>query len=507
MMRDEVARGGAVFFGKNLTIAILGMALTSILARALTPENFGVLSIATSFAFFIMVFFNLGLEQASIKIISELRAKGKHEKVSRLVKNIISMRIFFTALLSLSLYLLSDFISGLYPVPSLSGLLKLSSLLIFSGSNARLLWSSLIGFKMYSESSKAEIIDKSFSILLFLSFFALGYAEPAFAIVSFAVSSALAWLYTLRKLSRFIIRDKERSMYRETLLFSLPLFLSAVLMDLQWDFANIILGIFDIPSNVGLLSLSLKISGMLILINKSFYPTFLPMFSELVVRGRGVRDAYGRVLSYMLLFAVFSTAVLLFFANETVLLFGGREYLPSVRIVQFLCLLPLISVFSNVNYQLFVSRGKARTLLYLGLFRFLLLITLLLSLTPAFTMWGVSLALFLTSFLATLVSTAVMVREMKVGFSLSSTLRAIAPLILAVPAFFFPELILRLVLFAIFILAYSVISISDRDLSFFLSVRTGNRLLDTALRSVLNDIRKLRRVLLGNTVQDPVFKE
>jgi PST family polysaccharide transporter len=492
MMRNEVAKGGFIFFGKNISVLILGVILTSLLARFLHPENFGILSIATSFSFFLVAVFNFGLESTAIKMIAEFRAKGQHKKVSRLLKNIIKMRLFFASLASLSFFLLSDFITGFYNIESLSSLLKLSSLLFFSVSNSRLLFNSLNGFKLYSESSKAEIINKFFSILFSLLFFSLGYLEPGSAIMAFIISSFLAGFYSFRRLSPFIIKERESNMYRATLCFALPLCLSGLLMELQWGFANIVLGAFDIPSNVGILSLALKIAGALLLLNESLSPTFLPLFSELRARGVWKREVYSKVSSYTLLFAVISTGILLFFTREFMLILGGQEYLPSVQLVQFLSLIPLFSVFSTVNYNFFISFGKTKTIFYLALLRITLILSLLLLLTPLFMGWGASLALFISSFLATFVSTFIAVRMLGGGFVLSRHARSLLPLTLAVPALFIPGLTLRLILFSLFLFLYSNISLRDDDIRFLCSIMTGNSLFDKAISLLVSVAKRIR---------------
>lgn len=77
--KHTTLRGGAITFTAQIIKLVLQTASTMILARLLTPQDFGLIAMVAAFTGFILIFKDLGLSMATIQ-----KAEITHEQVSTL---------------------------------------------------------------------------------------------------------------------------------------------------------------------------------------------------------------------------------------------------------------------------------------------------------------------------------------------------------------------------------------------------------------------------------------
>jgi O-antigen/teichoic acid export membrane protein len=124
-LRGRSVRGGAVTIGNQGIKFLLALASMAVLARLLTPEDFGLIAMVMALVNFIAIFKDLGLSMATIQ-----RAEVTHAQVSTLfwINVAVSVLIMFT------IAALSPVLAWWYKEPRVTAItLALAGSIIFSG--------------------------------------------------------------------------------------------------------------------------------------------------------------------------------------------------------------------------------------------------------------------------------------------------------------------------------------------------------------------------------------
>lgn len=119
------ARGGAATFSGQALKFVLNIGSTVILARILTPQDFGLVAMVTAVTAFIMVFKDLGLSMATVQ-----RPEINHSQISAL----FWVNVVVGALLTIVTIALAPAIAWFYGEPRLMGVTAaLAAAFLFSG--------------------------------------------------------------------------------------------------------------------------------------------------------------------------------------------------------------------------------------------------------------------------------------------------------------------------------------------------------------------------------------
>lgn len=117
--------GGAIVLITQISKFCLQMGSTVILARLLTPNDYGLIGMATVIVRFVQLFKDLGLSNATIQ-----QAEINHQQVSTL----FWINIAFSIIISLVVVAIAPLVASFYNQPDLQGIvLALASVFIFSG--------------------------------------------------------------------------------------------------------------------------------------------------------------------------------------------------------------------------------------------------------------------------------------------------------------------------------------------------------------------------------------
>lgn len=310
----------------NIFISLI---VTAILARILSPEEFGIVAIATV----IIVFFNMLTEIGIGPAIIQNKELNKED-----LSNIFSFTIWFGLILTIIFVLLAKPIAIYYETPILEPISYYLSIAIFFNSS-QIVPNALI----YKDKDFKFIALRSFSVQLFAGVIAvisvfLGFGIYALLINPILSSILLFIISYVKKPIKFKLYFNIKSL-KKILSFSTYQFLFNLINYFSRNLDKLIIGKYLNNTMLGYYEKSYRLMMLpLQTITHVVSPVMHPVFSDLQNDFKKLSDSYLKIVK-LLSYIGFPFSVLLFFTSrELVLLIFGMQWersIPSFEILSF----------------------------------------------------------------------------------------------------------------------------------------------------------------------------
>jgi len=162
-------------------------------------------------------------------------------------------------------------------------------------------------------------------------------------------------------------------------------------------------GLFLSPVLVGAYSIVLKITGILLMVQKSFRGILYPVYTKTFKKNgtRGIRSMFIKTTLLISAVTIFGAIILYIFSN-TVLDFYSLSEIESINMVLVILLLArVVFSFSGTSGSVLITIGASKKFLLTDIISTLVLIISLIVLVPLYQIVGVSLALFISILIMT----------------------------------------------------------------------------------------------------------
>jgi len=325
--------------------ALLGLAVSVLVARYLGPDDFGQLSFAIAFVYFFSFLVDLGLQQIFVREL-----KDNPDIATRLVSTTFVLKlagalagVVFTALASLFV----DDMDGRVKVM----ILILASGFLFQSLNVidYLFQARLLSRYMVLARNLAFLIASVVKVYLVLNrhdvvtFAAAGTLELALT----AIFMLLAFIFRGEKIS---ISEFDFGLARKTLQASWPLALSLLLISVHMRVDQVMLGILMSSQEVGWYGIAIRFTEFWFLIPTAMVSTLMPYFVELRQENPERYQAQLiKLYSTMFWFGAILSMTVMAIGEPLLVRLVGPAFRPSVTAL-------MITIWSTI----FVSQGMAR---------------------------------------------------------------------------------------------------------------------------------------------------
>lgn len=338
-------------FGK-VTTNILGIISAFILARLLSPSDFGLVAIAVSF---------VGL----ISIVSELSLSAALVHLSKVTDGHLDTAWTFNfvrgVLLSTLIVIGSGLLASMYGQPELQSLLAALAISVMIGSlyNPKMI---LLNKKLiFWQESVVSIAGKAVSFVVSVS---LAYIYQSYwaliwgMVASQAISTLMSYIFMPYR-PRLSV-----SHYRDLFGFSLWITLGRIAQSISWRSDPLILGVFMPVASLGFISVGQRFSNLIINeimqpIGQVLFPAFATMQDDL----ERLRRAYLRSTGMMCLISFPIGVGIALAAEPFVLTFLGEKWLPAVPVLQVWVLFNAWGTIQRVQ-PLALAIGATKALFY-----------------------------------------------------------------------------------------------------------------------------------------------
>jgi len=184
-----------VFFG-ILVSKLFSYLYKIIIARYLGANLYGLYSLSIAIVLFFAAVAGLGISEGVLRFISFYRGKNQKNKIRYIYRISSKILLINTIIFSIILFLLSDFIAGVFKNQELAIFIKIFSFLIPFWLFSIFFMNIMIAFEKVKQQTILEKIIQSFAKLAFLIFFIFLGLKTNAIIFSFFIGVFVFFLAT-----------------------------------------------------------------------------------------------------------------------------------------------------------------------------------------------------------------------------------------------------------------------------------------------------------------------
>lgn len=338
---------------------IISLVVAGVLARLLSPNDFGVVAIATV----IIAFFNLFTDMGVSPAIVQNKSLTKEE-----LSGIFSFTVWTGIGISILFFASSWLIADYYESRILRTLCQLLSInLLFASATI------VPGALFYRNKEFKFIAVRSFIIQI---------TGGAGAVIAALYGAGLYALIINPILSSILIFVISYQRYPQRLRFTLGLkplrrifsysayqFLFNVINYFSRNLDKLLIGKYMSLSDLGYYEKSYRLMMLpLQNITQVITPVMHPIFSDFQDNKEKLATSYERIIRFLSFIGLPLSVLLFFTAEEVTLIIFGNQWLPSVPVFRILALSVGIQIILSSSGSIFQAAGDTRSLFICGVF-------------------------------------------------------------------------------------------------------------------------------------------
>ncbi len=372
----RVLKGGSLIFLGMLLSAFFGLIFRALLAKNLTPADYGLFFYIYSFLSFFTLFYDLGMCKSLARHLPIFLIKKEYKKVKSSIIGVGIFELVFSLFFATIFFVFSNyFATSIFENSNAVLVFQLMCVWMVLNSLYRVLGAVLQG---YQDMKAIALVRTSFNIglLIFAFLFvmtlklgingvALGYISATFLVfLSFATYTGRKYKKSLS--SRFHLNFQ---LIKKLLMFALPIFIGSISFIIFENVDTLIIGALRTNDEVGFYQAAQPIARILWYIPSALSTVLFPMISEIwAKREQKILEEGTRfLLKFSLIILMPLVLVTIAFPEIIIRLVFSEAYLPAATALQIL-------VFGALAYMLFVivsvfltGIGKPKTVMYVAL--------------------------------------------------------------------------------------------------------------------------------------------
>ncbi|HEY9767601.1 MAG TPA: lipopolysaccharide biosynthesis protein [Coleofasciculaceae cyanobacterium] len=348
-LKQRSVRGGAVTLVAQAIKFILRMGSTVVLARLLSPEDYGLIGMATVVIGFVQLFKDLGLSAATVQ-----KSEINHQQVSTLfwINLIISLAI---ALLVIAL---APLVARFYDEPLLRGItMALAITFIFGGLTVQ--HQALLQRQMrFLELAKIEIVSMLVGVIVAVAsaWYGLGYWALVLMQIATVITNAIAVWLSCSWRPGFASQD---SAIRSMLAFGGNLTGFRLVNYFSRNLDNLLIGRYWGSQQLGLYAKAYQLVLLPIeQINSPVNSVALPTLSSLQSEPEKYSKYYYKAILLITTLGMPIVGFMFASADKVILLMLGEQWLGVVPIFQYLMPAAFIGTFNVAAGWVYQSLGR-----------------------------------------------------------------------------------------------------------------------------------------------------
>ena len=394
------AKGGFnLFWGMAISSLISSLGII-IIARSLSPSDYGIYSIALIAPNLINIFRDLGIDQSTIRYTAKYNEKKQKNNIKSVLTAATTFEIIFGTILSLITYLLSDLIgNSILNRPDIVPLIQIVSITILADALLKTAQSAFTGYEKMKYHSLNLIIQAILKTGFMTIFVIAGFGVYG-AIIGLTTASiltgiiAILFFYTkiYKQLHDQKINKKEIVTKLKTMLrYGIPLSAATILGGFLAQFYAFLIAIYTSDLLVGNFHVATNFGVLIILFVTPVTTMLFPAFSKINAQKEPetIKTVFQSSVKYASLLIIPATFAVMALAQPGVSTIFGEQYQFTPL---YLSLYIIVYLFTALGFlsagNLINSQGKTNLSLKLATISFITGIILSLTLIPTFGILG-----------------------------------------------------------------------------------------------------------------------
>ena len=338
---------------------VISLIITAILSRLLTPDDFGIVAIATVIISFFGVISDLGIAPAIVqdKILS------KHD-----INNLFSFTFWLSLVISSLFFLSAGLIGRYYDSHQLVTICRILSLSLFFNTINTVPNALLYRNKEFKFLAKRTLLVQFITGLI--AVLAAIYGAGIYALLINPVLSAIfIYIITFRRFPQKLLTTLGLGTLKKIFAYSFYQFLFNLINYFSRNLDKLLIGRFMGMSPLGYYEKSYRLMMLpLQNITHVITPVMHPILSDYQDDVKYLEVAYLKIVRVMAFIGFPLSVFLHFTARELMLILFGNQWLPSVPVFEILALTVGIQIVLSTSGSIFQAAGDTKSLFICGLF-------------------------------------------------------------------------------------------------------------------------------------------
>ena len=394
------ARGGFNLFWGVAASSIISAIGVILVARLLSPPEYGILTVALLAPNLISTFRSWGVNSAMIKYTAQYKAEHRMAEV----KSILAAGVLFELVSGFALTFISFMLSGflatnIFHRPEIEPLIQVASFIIFAGALITAAQSAFIGYEKMEFNSITMICRSVIKTALMPLLVVLGFGVFGATLgstIAFLIAGLISILILYLALYKNLHRlDDTKLNILETvkamLKYGMPLSISVILGGFLVQFYNFLMAIYCTDLLIGNYQVAANFAILITFFATPIVTVLFPAFSKLNPEKdtETLRNVFQFSVKFAALLVVPAAAAVIALSQPAISTLFGEEYTYAPLYLTLLAINYLYSAFGNLSLGTLINgQGKTKFNLKLTLITAAIGFPLSLLLIPRFGIIG-----------------------------------------------------------------------------------------------------------------------
>lgn len=406
-MSKTSAKGSVQLFIGVVTSTLIMALGTIILARLMTPQEYGLYSIALIPSYTFILFRDWGVNSAITKYTASLRAEGREEETSTLISAGLTFKTLTGAALTLISIALSTFIATtIFHRPETTSLIAIASTTILFGAIYTTTQSTFVGFERMELNTLTMItqaITKTIvaPLLVLIGYSALGatIGYTLSTIVAAAIGITALYISILKKLRK---SNPQKGNLKENLKkmlhYGIPTSISSIIAGLLIQLYAFLMAAYCTNEQIGNYTVATQFAVILTFFTNPIYTVLFPAFSKINPKKEEelLQTVFKSSIKYTSLILIPATMAVMILSRPMVATLFGEKWIHAPTYLTLYVINNLFAVIGSLSLgTLLLGLGETKTLMKLSLINLAFGIPLAFTLIPALGIIGLIATLIL----------------------------------------------------------------------------------------------------------------
>ncbi len=382
MAVNQLKAGAALSYVVIVANIVIGILYTPFMLRMLGTQEYGIYSLSASIIAYLTIL-DLGFGNAIVRYTAKFIAQGKQREQWEMFG--VFMRLYLlVGVVALAIGLALAFnVESLFGATMSGGeISRLRIMLMLMAFNLAFtfplsIYGSIItayeNFVFQRIVSLVRIVLNPLVMILLLT---MGYKAIGLVIATTAFNLATLLIncyYCYRKLHiKVIFAPFDWSFLREVTIYSMWIFLSAIMDRIYWHSGQFILGIYKGAISVAIYAVAIQLQSLYMMFSTAISGVFLPKVTAMISRGESdeqISDLFIRTGRIQYIIMAFILTGFILFGRSFVVLWAGAEYVEAYTIALIFFIPLTVPLIQNLGITILQARNqlKFRSLLYLSI--------------------------------------------------------------------------------------------------------------------------------------------
>jgi len=353
---------------ERLSVQLVSFILTIVLARLLTPSEYGTIGLLIVFISFSQVFIDSGFSKALIQ---------KQNRTDDDISTVFYFNLFIAIICYVSLYFLAPLISGFYEISKLENLLKVLSISLFFNALFAIpntLLSIDMNFKSITKVNFSSTVISGL-IAIYLAYD--GFGEWALVYQTLIKSFLMAVFFWIAVKWKPIMIFSKKSFF-ELFNFGSKLLVNSLMNNIVNNFASLFIAKVINTQQLGFYTRGTQnadtaFSTINSIIDNVLLPGLAPLQNQLEL----LIDGTKKIIKTAAVVVIPIFLGLSIIAKPLIILLLTEKWSMAIPIMQLICLSRLITIISGININLLYVLGRSDLALKQQYFKIAIRIVLL----------------------------------------------------------------------------------------------------------------------------------